>query len=427
MGYIFEQEIEAIIRSVRVKTIGEEEGIRLWDILKADVHPGIKAYFKEEVERLLRSERAKEVRSARFPYTLAEVVSLQKQIDLILVKQYVFTRDEFDRLADEAVHFQFNYLCRPQWTLLNFIFRQQRKVVLSTIEQRLKYCIDYVYFPRIIRRYVEARGLVEVTFEEFRKLLARIDAEIIATQTNAQLANMMHPLFAFLESGLPQPYRDRGKIVIPVNAAIVFMEDKSLESVKNVLESERDRKGRTLVTVEDLRQLLDEAREEPEIQAPSGDVPFSALESLFTPEVMSEIPPASVQTPLQPAAKETRVAAPAALSYAEKTNAPPPSQEPHVSRQDDAAMSHLDMADIITMFIGSSAKIFIKKLFRRDEVEFRSALEELSGMKTWGDVSVFLDRLFTKNGVDPYSSEAVRFTDTLYEYFRPPGEAVSAE
>ena len=53
MGYIFEQEIEAIKNAVRARTIGEEETIRLRHVLGANIHPSVKAYCKAEVEKLL--------------------------------------------------------------------------------------------------------------------------------------------------------------------------------------------------------------------------------------------------------------------------------------------------------------------------------------------------------------------------------------
>ena len=143
MGYIFEQEIESIINAVRANTIGEEDQVLLKRVLAADIHPALKAYFKAEVERKLESARAAEVRSGNFPYGMPEVASLQKQIDLVLVYHYHFTRQEFETLLEESVYFQFNYLCRPQWTLLNFIVGDVRSVQASIVEKKLRYCIDY--------------------------------------------------------------------------------------------------------------------------------------------------------------------------------------------------------------------------------------------------------------------------------------------
>src|SRR3990172_3545988 len=111
MGYIFETEIEQIMNAVSARTIGEAETIRLRDLLAADLHPAIKAYFKARVRQLLQQERTTEVRSKKFPYSLPEVMRLQEQVDVLLVHYYSFGQHDFALMLDHAVHFQFNFLC----------------------------------------------------------------------------------------------------------------------------------------------------------------------------------------------------------------------------------------------------------------------------------------------------------------------------
>ena len=231
MGYIFEAEIESIIHAVRVKTIGEDDGIFLKNILSANIHPAIKAYFKAEVEKTLVQERGLEYRSKKFPYSLPEVRSLEEQIDLLLVQNYHFSLQEFESLLDESVHFQFNYLCRPQWTLLNFIVGEQRRVSSATIEKRLKYCVDYTYFPELIKRYIIDHGLAEVTYEEFKSLIEKIDREVVAQHSSLELAHMTRALFDFVESGKMVPQMEFEQQTLPINAAIVFFEDKRLSDI----------------------------------------------------------------------------------------------------------------------------------------------------------------------------------------------------
>jgi hypothetical protein len=240
MGYIFEAEIESIIHAVRVKTIGEDDDVFLKKILSAIIHPAIKAYFKAEVEKALAQERGLEYRSKKFSYSLAEVKSLEEQIDLLLVQNYHFSLQEFESLLDESVHFQFNYLCRPQWTLLNFIVGDQRRVASSTIEKRLKYCIDYTYFPELIKRFIVDHGLVEVTYEEFKSLIEKIDHEVVAQHSSFELAHMTRALFDFVESGKMVPQVEFEQQTLPINAAIVFFDDKHLTDIRVRLEFERD-------------------------------------------------------------------------------------------------------------------------------------------------------------------------------------------
>jgi len=260
MGYIFETEIEQIMNAVSARTIGEAETIRLRDLLAADLHPAIKAYFKARVRQLLQQERTTEVRSKKFPYSLPEVMRLQEQVDVLLVHYYSFGQHDFALMLDHAVHFQFNFLCRPQWTLLNFIFENQRRRPTSDIRRKLRYCVDYEYYTEIIKRFIEERGLAEMEYDEFKDLLGKIDNEIVARHSSAELALMTRPLLRFIESPLPAPPPRIADSRIPINAAVVFFEDKKLNDVKDRLEAERDKNGAVDISLRHLANLIEKVR-----------------------------------------------------------------------------------------------------------------------------------------------------------------------
>ena len=260
MGYIFESEIELIMNAVRARTIGEAESIRLKDILAARLHPALKAYFKARVQQMLQQERQTEVRSKKFPYALPEVARLLEQIDLLLVHNYVFGQHDFALMLDHAVHFEFNFLCRPQWTLLNFIFENQRRRPTSDIRRKLRYCVDYSYYAEIIKRFIEERGLAEMTYEEFSELLGKIDQEIVSRHSSAELALMTRPILWFIESAALTPKRNLAESTIPINAAVVFFEDKKLHAIKERLELERDRNGVENLSLRQLANIVEKIR-----------------------------------------------------------------------------------------------------------------------------------------------------------------------
>ena len=407
MGYIFEAEIAAIMNTVRGRTIGESENIRLREVLRADIHPAIKAYFKAEVERILQEERALELRSKKLSYSLSEVSSLQHQIDVVLVNNHNFGQQDFESLLDEAVHFQFNFLCRPQWTLLNFIFGNQRKVAASDIARKLRYCVDYTYFSDLIRRYMNDRGLAEISYEEFRTLLGKIDSEVVAQHSSLELARMTRALFGFIDAGKQVPHDQFDQPTLPVNAAVVFFEDKRLDELKARLELERDSNNVTEVTVSELATIVERVRtgnEEARIEASVQDLlPNLAGQEARNAELeriiyrMDEVEQAETTPhdaiPKQPPPDEVKPTEPA-----KEVLEPSDNQYEHISDSD--------------------RKLFVKKLFRREEKEFRNALDELRKFRSWQEASHFLDQLFVANNVDPFSKEAVRFTDHVYGRYK---------
>ncbi len=393
MGFIFEAEIVTIMNTVRARTIGEEDSIRLKEVLAAEIHPAIKAYFKAEVEKLLQQERQKESRSKRFTYGLPEVSGLQRQIDLLLVNHYEFVRDEFESLLDAAVHFEFNFLCRPQWTLQEFMFENRRSVGVSEATRKFKYCVEYTYFSEIFTRYVIDRGLAEMNYEEFKTLIAKIDREVVDRHSTRELVRLLRPMLEFIEIGMPETVATEAGPVLPINAAVVFFEDKGIDDVRSLLEKERDTEGRQVISLAELESMI--VQERGEVLPPEEPKPEPPEKKSV---VRSEPPVVAQSTAREPVAVEEPVVAQLSV-------------EPQA-----------DLEDVYSLFTVKDQKLFVRKLFKKDEVEFRNALDRLNPIKSWKEASFVVDQIFTEQDVDPFSKEAILLTEKLFSRYEPSHE-----
>ncbi len=426
MGYIFESEIESIKNIVRGRTIGESGSITLGEVLASNIHPAIKAYFKAEVEKLLQQERLQEIRSKKFPYSLPEVASLQRQTDILLTHYYQFDQDEFEALLDQAVHFQFNYLCRPQWTLMNFLFENQRHVPTADIERKLRYCADYSYYGEIIKRYIIERGLAEVAYEEFKSLLEKIDSLIIAQHSSKELAKMTRPLIAFVEAGLPVTRAKDAEPTLPINAAIVFFEDKNLTAIQNQLEEERDRSGVTEITIRQLANIIERVLP-----------PREEVEKSEVPEVKEanlEASKKEIDKKYKAAENETNLASTieqmSSISSGEQNLSGIDDEDLQVAELKPIVLEEnqkLEAEDIYSLFSPADQKLFIRKIFKKNELAFHETLDALNNIRTWEEASLFLDQMFMTHNVDPFSKGAIQFTDKIFAYYHPPRNAASAQ
>ncbi|MCX7984428.1 MAG: hypothetical protein N3A63_05960 [Bacteroidetes bacterium] len=403
MGYIFEHEIETIINVVRTRTIGEDDVIQLKQILKAAIHPSIKAYFHAEVEKILRQERAHEYYSKKLPYGIPEVLVLRAQIDKLLTLHYQFSKSEFESLLDESVHFQFNYLCRPRWTLLNFIFGSNRKVSTAFIASKLKYCVDYSYFPYFIQRYNTLHGFTEMQYEDFQTLIRKIDNEIVALHSPQELPRMLTPLFTFLEATLPP---STNELTIPINAAIVFFEDKQLDTIKERLELERDVKAHQYVTMDQLTQIIESIYIDCSISIQNNE-PKDPSAFKDSHEELMELIESSSQHFDEPTEAGT------SLNKSECQHTT------HSTIQNDFTTNGLaqKLEELRALFPKKVYDNIQRVLFKRDETKFLNVLSEIATLTTWDEVAHYLDSFYLLGNIDPFSEEAVFFTDTLYEYF----------
>jgi hypothetical protein len=418
MGFIFESEIELIMNSVRARTIGESETIRLKDILTADLHPAIKAYFKARVQQILQQERQTEVRSKKLPYPLPEVRRMQEQIDLLLVHNYEFGQHDFSLMLDHAVHFQFNFLCRPQWTLLNFIFENQRRRPTSDIRRKLRYCVDYAYYAEIIKRIIDDRGLAEMTYEEFSELLEKIDNEIVSRHSSVELSLMTRPILRFIEPTQTAPRVTLGDMTIPINAAVVFFEDKKLNEIKERLETERDKNSLTQVSLRMLANLIEKVRtrnEDAEVVFPDEHVAEKEqekrTEKVETPQPVS---PDQAATPRGPVKVYSDF-----YDEQPKEGSPIPTTDQSTSVLAEGGGEVGELVNLQSLFSPSEEKTFIKKIFDKDELLFRETLDQINKMTSWGEASQYLRQVFLTNDVDPFSEVAILFTDKIQRRFQP--------
>lgn len=403
---MFEQEIENIIQNTQAKTIGNGSSIRVADILSAPILPAIKTFFQTEVEGWLKEERSSQLPSGRFRYDEPEV---QKQIDSILVRNAILSREEFLSILDKAVKLVFNYICRPQWTLSKFLFKSGNVVPSEEFQSELNYFYDYPYYRDILLRFVEKKGIKEVTLEMLEQLVKRIDEEVIQSCSASELAHLTQPIFDVLHEAQPHKGDE-----IPIDALMIFFDDKNRMDVLAKLESEQEQHRRLNISMERLVSLLepghDRTRSETShhLEAPEVQPAEAAVKR---DEVMQDHRKLDMIPP---------------VVERKETGSPLPLQEPEAleigERLSRPSVTPTTQQEPISYHIRKQLrkrgkKKVIKRVFQGDAAQYEISLATLNSMKTWGEASMYIDSVFIKNGVDPFSNVAIKFTDVVQEVF----------
>ena len=418
---MFETEINHIIHVLTAKSIGEGESILLKQLMrgsKSDVPRSIKTYYRCEVERWLVEERKSFPKSTKFNYFLPEVQSLFQQMDMLLIYNYRFDRAEFTSVLDEAVHLQFNYLCRPQWTLLSFVFDKISHTPTKDIVFKLGYFSDYRYYGDIVKRYLSNKGLAELNIEEFRNLLLKIDEQVLSRHTSSELADLTKPIFEFINIDDYSP-----ESLVPIDAVMVFFDDKGLTGVKERLEEERERHTLHHLTMKQLASLIHDVHGTGESGEAEGGTEGRAgpgERKVVLPEPPHPVD-AGGHPPSSPAYEydeffEHKPSRPSEQPKAQSSRQAP--EEKEVKPEPPQAIS-ADAIDLRALIDARKRKRFLKKVFKKDEAHFDASIDTLNAMTSWKEASVFIDEIFIMNDVDPFSKDAIRFTDLVYSRFFP--------
>lgn len=277
---MFERVIAQTIQKITTETLNERAVIPLLDILQdARIPARLKPFFETEVHWWLYNEALARAANKRFDYEHPELASLLNYIDQVQFRHARFEREEFLAVLDSAVKLVYNYLCRPQTTLKWYIFRGQPVKPLNEVLLRFGAFVDYPYFPNVFSEWVERKRAERPTFDaisatEFERVVRRVDDQILLNCTVEGLLEMMDPLFEFIGEGDDQ--------LVPIDALVIFFDDKNIKKLVDQLEAHRDR-GLEVVGREGFVALLDE------LLSTSDDEEEADFSSVYQNDALDEV------------------------------------------------------------------------------------------------------------------------------------------
>jgi hypothetical protein len=248
---MFEQQIEETISVITRNTIGEASSITLKAILSSDISPSIKNYFDLDVKQWMREEHDRLLSSPHFDYSDETIRAMFDDIKHQSKPMIRFTREEFDIILDQAVKLQFNYICRPQWTLSKFVFGEKELVSSDSISEALEYFVDYDYYSVIIAQYLSSKRYSTMHRDRFEELVTIIDNEVLKGFDSRKMAQIAVPLYALFSRGA-----DTDTALIPIEALSVFYDDKNVSPIVERLDAEKE--SMPMLSMHDLTVLISE-------------------------------------------------------------------------------------------------------------------------------------------------------------------------
>ncbi len=381
---MLERETEQIVGVVTQKTIGQAPSISLREVLAADILPALKSFFRTDVEAMFLEEHNAALGRSKFNHEHPDVKHAHSQLRSVMVMHYVFGRKEYlARLAD-AVQLLANYLVRPQWTLTGVVFEKEPAITVESLRRLMQYFAPYEYLGEVLFRYAEDRKLSAFTKDDFSTLLWKIDAAFVRRKTGQELCEALAPMYEFFDYP-----RNSGKFAMPVKALIKYFEDKGLTDAQTRLEGEMAQ-GLSSVPLQSLSGILEDVRR---------------ATGQFVVE-RNEPKPGATGDPGAPDAAAADAAAP-----------PPPAGD--AARQADHP-GHRPGPDIASAIQENEKRKFVRKIFRQEDSKFDEAIQQLGRTAGWKEASKLIDEIFIENDVDPYSGEAERFIEIVFQQYHPP-------
>ncbi len=221
---MFENEIKFIsdLTNNKLKSLGST--ITIPRMKEAGVHPAIIKYISAEIEYLVFEDRQKLLRNSIFDYSGSEIENSFSVIAKSIIAKKRFGYEYISKLVLHAVSFNINFLCRPNWTIIRFLFESKNLKSIPEIKQILNYVYYYDYLIKIISAYLEKKQVVEIEKNELKDVLNKIDEVNISTNYQFIIETALNEISDFF--GLANNSKQ-----IPTDAVYTFLQDKNLRSI----------------------------------------------------------------------------------------------------------------------------------------------------------------------------------------------------
>jgi hypothetical protein len=369
---MLEKEVENIKQKILPYASGREQ-ILLSEILNWDIPQPLKDYFNIFVERILSEELLNILYSKRFDQRNIEFIEARKRLINTLKNAVLLSYSEFENALDKASKFAINFILRPEWTLAKVIFKNEDVKTTEQIIESLSNFNEYTYYKKLLEKVLSKYQSNEIKLELFQRILRKIDEEVMKNVSIKDMLTIIEPVFKLFKFA-------NDENTVPVEALIIFFNDKGAENIVKELELERDLHRRVKFTINDVEIIL--KRFYKPIETPTA-ITESKIETPSSEVKISE--PETIETEIEEPQPETT----------------------------------LKLPDLNSLLDEKMKEKFTKKIFKKNELKFRQAIEKLNSIDTWKEASAFIDSIFIENEIDPYSDEAIEFTDFVYRRYIP--------
>lgn len=403
---MLEQEIDIIIARLAERTIGTQTHFTLGQTLASDIPDGIKSYFRCEAMRWLQQDIEPSLHFARVNMSTSRVHRAREVFLRVCASEYIFPRNEFLATLDNGVHFLTNYLCRPQWTLTEFVFGRETTLGGDHILSKLEYLDDYPHYKTLIKGILERKGWSRVDLEQFQSLLNKIDRHYVQQHTGRELAELTAPVFRFL-SLTHSSTSDR----IPIKPILVFFSDKSEHRIKEYIENICHVRSTAEISLAELREILDDM---PPVPADATEVITTTTQANeSTVELHSDAssadessvtgtasPPGGAEEipQINPGSRRNLALSLTFAGLADKTTAPV-------------------LPELHSIISSELRELFINELFGNDAAYYDAIVATLNATLHWREASLYLNEFYDINNLNPQTDEVMQFTEIVRQRY----------
>jgi hypothetical protein len=249
---MFEKEIEFIYNYNLNKLQQLGSFITYEQLLSTDIHPALLQYVSAEIDFLIYEDREKLLKDSLFDYSGDVIVEHFAGIGEEIKKTKKFSLEYLTKLLLHASSFNVNYIIRPKWSLLQFVFENdsngQKQIV--EVKQILNYLYYYPYLKRLLVSFFDKKRIISITLAELEEVLNKIDKINYESNFDKILDNAFEGMSEFINMGETRNTKISQQVVE------LFLADKGLTQYKAILTEKYGVNGSNKFEISDFKKTI---------------------------------------------------------------------------------------------------------------------------------------------------------------------------
>jgi len=205
-------------------------------LINPDINAAYKAYMNAEVEWWIYEEQIQRRTNINFDFESEKLKPILEKLDEQMFLAARFDKSGIKTIIDSAIHTRLNYLLRPRTAMKWFVFRGEPTKPFHEIIKRMNYFTEYDYLLGGFINYINENHFIRnfddiFSVIEFERIIETVDNDYIFALSPEQFIELILPINSFFSN----EEEKTSKFKIPIEALIIFLDDKGIEPLVNLL------------------------------------------------------------------------------------------------------------------------------------------------------------------------------------------------
>jgi len=444
---MWENETVVLVTSLKKRILDSKERVLFREISADDGVPTfVKTVFKNRVETYIQKESPLTIQSTpHFDLRTDDLDNLKSRFLDVFREAAAFDDKEVETILKEALVLRMNYLVKPSDTMRRMLFENRDSVELSDVDGILMSFKQELPYAGDVINECHKLGKTSLTAEDFN----RVVTDVLHRSTDEDPVKVIVRDVSALTEFLSET---KGEEITRVEGNVLqdLLADRNLWGFRRALDVEM-KLGREDFTVSDLEVTLkrylelkeefskdsddsratpkdevkSEREEKKEVEWESQDTTQTKEETISFEEekldlddvLTEELSSQETEDIATKVEKEEEPKKP--MRIIRRTQKKEDFKEEAHGEGSVKAQAATEKKGLREFIDTKSEKVFIKKLFGGDSVEYEQLINKLDEAESWRVAKILIDNELFKRDVDPFSREAIKLVDLVYGLYYP--------